>query len=106
MLLSPDATVPGGILELGIERVLREQIGDLLLDVSETRRVVTIEDSLRDQASDRVRFAFREAASGHRRRADADTAGDERAFRVVGDGVLVGCDAHFLEQVLRVLAGY
>ena len=58
----------------------------------DNRFVVRRFEHVGDQMGDRLGLDFREAARGHRRRADADAAGDERLLRIVGDGVLVDRD--------------
>ena len=47
---------------------------------------------------------FSESAGRHGRGSDSDAARDERALRVVGDGVLVARDARAVEPVGHVLA--
>lgn len=47
-----------------------------------------------------------EAAGGDSGRADAHARGDERTFRVVRDGILVGSDVHLVQTALQLLAGH
>ena len=58
-----------------------------------------------DQRGDERHLRLLHPLRGDRRRADAHAAGDERAARVVGDGVLVQRDAGLVEHRLGLLAG-
>src|SRR6266852_9778565 len=52
-----------------------------------------------DEVAEVLRLGEAKAARRHRRRADADAAGDERLLRVVRDGVLVYRDVRLAQRV-------
>jgi hypothetical protein len=58
-----------------------------------------------DQVGDLLGLDLGEAARGHRRRADADAAGDEGLLRIVRDRVLVDGDVGAAQDRFGFLAG-
>ena len=54
---------------------------------------------------DDIHISRLETTGGDCRSTHTDAAGDERLLRVVGDGVLVDSDEHFVQAALELLAG-
>lgn len=70
------------------------------------RFVVEIGCGLPDELGNAEHLRRTEAAGGDSGRADAHARGDERTFRVVRDGILVGGDVHLVQTALQLLAGH
>ena len=68
--------------------------------------VVEIGCGLPDKLGNAEHLRRTEAAGGDSGRADAHARGDERTFRVVRDGILVGSDVHLVQTALQLLAGH
>src|SRR6056297_1203719 len=67
------------------------ELGDVLADEFEFGRVVPTPQRPGDECSDQRHLGLGHSLRGDRRCADTHTTRDERAARVVGDGVLVQC---------------
>ena len=68
--------------------------------------VVEIGCGLPDKLGNAEHLRRTEAAGGDSGRADAHARGDERTFRVVRDGILVGSDVYLVQTALQLLAGH
>lgn len=96
----------GVLVQPGIKRLGRAELGDLGADFPDLRFVVDVGDHAVDPAGDLVHLLVPEAARGRRRRADAHAAGDHRAEGLKRDGVAVDGDAGLVERDLRLFAGH
>ena len=65
--------------------------------------VVEIGCGLPDELGNAEHLRRTEAAGGDSGRADAHARGDERTFRVVRDGILVGGDVHLVQTALQLV---
>ena len=67
--------------------------------------IFKISGDLVNALGDDFHILFFKTAGGDGGSADTDTAGDEGTLGIVGDGVFVGGDVHFVQFMLHLLAG-
>src|SRR5690606_25347884 len=85
-------------------RVERERLGEGRDAGAQRLNVGTGQQSQGDDVGDLGELGVTEAAGGERRRADAQTRGDHRRARVVGDRIAVHGDVDLVQQILGLLA--
>src|SRR5712691_2513454 len=103
VLAGNDALRAGG-LPHAVHRMATAQPGHFGRHALEGLVVLRRVQHIGDEIGEVLRLGEAKTARRHRRRADADAAGDERLLRIVRDGVLVYRDVRLAQRVFRVLA--
>src|SRR5258705_6287509 len=103
-VLAGDDALRAGGLPQAVHRMATAQPGHFGRHALEGLLVLRRVQHVGDEIAEVLRLGEAKTARRHRRRADADSAGDEGLLRIVRDGVLVYRDVRLAQRIFRVPA--